>query len=105
MRFVPIQICESLGGNELFPSGPFAPSEVLGSLERRYGPRLVVVRGRRSVRAVFPYRVSVEIDGDSVRLVYAEGSSSMSRELDLCAVRGALEEAVRACARTAAQAA
>jgi hypothetical protein len=105
MRFVPIQICEALGGSELFPGVPYAPSAVLTGLERRYGPRLVVVRGRRSVRAVFPFRVSVEIDGDSVRLEYAEGSSAKSRELDLCAVRGALEDAVRASAGRAARAA
>ncbi|HJN78366.1 MAG TPA: hypothetical protein QGF58_30920 [Myxococcota bacterium] len=91
MTYVPIDIVvHRRDAHALRPPHAVLPDIVVGELQRRYGPKLVVMRGRGSVTAVFAHRVRIEVSSSEVVCHYYYGSSPKSRDLDLETVRGAL---------------
>lgn len=91
MRYIPIDIhVRSRDAHALTPPHAVLPDSVVDQLKNRYGPRLVVMRGRHRMTAVFPNRVRIEIEPNEVVCHYHDGSSPKSRDLDVETVRGAL---------------
>ena len=94
MPFVPIDISVlSPGQLQLVSSTAVDPAHVLHALRQRFGPRLVVMPGRRP-RASFPFRVRVTVSERGIVARFDREASKGTRELDLATLRGALEDAV-----------
>ena len=91
MRHVRIDIrVKGRHAHALTPPHRILPASVVEHLAQRYGSRLVVMRGRGHMTAVFPHRVRIEIRPDEVVCHYHHGSSPKSRDQDVETVRGAL---------------
>lgn len=103
MAFVPIDIRVLAPGElQLTVRGSVDPDHVLDALRSRFGPRLVVMRGRQP-RAALPFRLRLHVGAHGIICRHDRSASHDTRELDLTTVRGALTDAtLRATWRRAA---
>lgn len=91
MRHIPIDIhVHGRNAHALTAPHSVLPDSVIEQLRARYGAKLVVMRGRGHMTAVFPHRVRIEVSATRVVCHYHEGSSPKSRDLDVETIRGAL---------------